>query len=102
MLLVSEKIRDLRTHRGWTQQTLAEMCDVSVRTIQRVEKDGIASMETTLALASVLETESASLLRDGGVMPPPTGLVARLVPLGLFGLTVFLIGLGVGIYLGAR
>jgi len=54
MLLNKELVKELRINQGWTQSQLAEFCSVSIRTIQRVEKDGSASLETSMALASVL------------------------------------------------
>ena len=48
-------IRKLRLQRGWSQEQLAELCDLSVRTIQRLEKDDRASVETYKSLASVFE-----------------------------------------------
>lgn len=96
MLLVSETVKDLRSQNGWTQQHLAEICDVSVRTIQRVEKDGVASMETTLALASVFNVEKTALLMDsvqqGGATKPQTSWVH-----GVAGVALFVLGLGVGV-----
>lgn len=50
-------IRETRTERGWTQQQLADICGLSLRTIQRVELHGIASLETSKALASAFEIE---------------------------------------------
>ncbi|MAP96486.1 MAG: transcriptional regulator [Ponticaulis sp.] len=97
MLLVSETVKDLRTKSGWTQQHLAEICDVSVRTIQRVEKDGVASMETTLALASVFDVEKTVLLMDSAGaadarVQPKTSWVH-----GVAGLGLFFLGLGAGV-----
>lgn len=59
-------VRNLRTTRGWTQQQLAEISDLSLRTIQRVEKLGVASNETVSALCSVFEIDRNELL----VLPP--------------------------------
>ena len=97
MLLVSETVKALRLQNSWTQQHLAEICDVSVRTIQRVEKDGVASMETTLALASVFNVSKTALLMDGtaetgGASRPATSWVH-----GIVGLALFLLGLGAGV-----
>ena len=98
MLLVSETVKDLRSQNGWTQQHLAEICDVSVRTIQRVEKDGVASMEPTLALASVFNVEKTSLLMDSvresgeAAAQPKTSWVH-----GVAGLALFVLGLGAGV-----
>jgi len=57
MQIDAAKAIELRNKRGWTQQHLADACAVSLRTIQRVEKDGIASQETVAALCSVYEIE---------------------------------------------
>ncbi|MEM7492734.1 MAG: helix-turn-helix transcriptional regulator [Pseudomonadota bacterium] len=87
----------MRLDKGWTQQDLAELCDVSVRTVQRVEKDGIASLETTLALASVFEVDKAIFLETDPIKPVGFGVPRRLVPLLIATLTVgFVFGLSVG------
>lgn len=57
-----EYVRNLRASRGWTQQQLAEIADLSLRTIQRVEKLGVASNETVSALCSVFEIDRDELL----------------------------------------
>ena len=62
MFLNQHKIRDIRVQNTWTQQQLADLCNVSIRTIQRVERDGIASMETTMALAAAFNTPKKSLM----------------------------------------
>ena len=64
MLIDKDSIKNARQTRGWTQQQLADICDINIRTIQRLEKTGVASMETTKALASVLEATVAELLLD--------------------------------------
>jgi transcriptional regulator with XRE-family HTH domain len=53
--LNKDKIQKLRAIKCWSQDELASASDLSVRTIQRVEKNGTASLETTKALASVFE-----------------------------------------------
>lgn len=57
-------IRKLRIERGWSQETLAEVSGLSVRTIQRVERGGNASLETLCALASVLEVDIATIAKE--------------------------------------
>lgn len=57
----AESVKQLRQQRGWTQQHLADACDISIRTIQRVEKEGSASSETLLGLCAVLEVDQATL-----------------------------------------
>lgn len=49
------KIIKFRNVNCWSQDELASLSDLSVRTIQRVEKTGTASLETAKALASVFE-----------------------------------------------
>ncbi len=63
----NQKLKALREQKGWTQAQLAEMCDVSLRTIQRVEKLGTASQETVAALCAVLEIDRSEL----SVIPRP-------------------------------
>lgn len=41
---------------------MAEVCGVSMRTIQRVEKDGVASNETVASYASVFEVQASEFL----------------------------------------
>ena len=62
MQLHSQQIKQLRSERGWTQQQLADICSLSLRTIQRVELIGVASLETTKALAVAFECDRAALL----------------------------------------
>lgn len=50
---VGAAIRKLRDKKAWTQEQLAEIADVSVRTVQRAE-EGTLSAETTHALANAL------------------------------------------------
>jgi transcriptional regulator with XRE-family HTH domain len=61
MLVNATKIKQLRKSRNWTQQHLVEVCDLSMRTIQRVEKDGVASHETVAAYCAIFELESTAL-----------------------------------------
>jgi transcriptional regulator with XRE-family HTH domain len=56
MKLDPERIRELRDEHGLSQESLAETAGLSVRTIQRVESNGLASGETAMALAAVFET----------------------------------------------
>jgi transcriptional regulator with XRE-family HTH domain len=56
--LIKQKRRD----KGWTQQQLAEIADVSLRTIQRIEKTGSASNETVSALSTSFEIDREALL----------------------------------------
>ena len=83
-------VKALRQARGWTQQHLADACDVSLRTIQRVEKTDSASHETVLGLCAVLEVDRADL----SVIPDARAGFLAPVELGHVRLYVLLAGLG--------
>jgi len=52
-----KKIRSLRLQKGWPQDHLAQVAEVSPRTIQRVESGGNASFETMRSIASAFELD---------------------------------------------
>ncbi len=58
----SDKIRSLRTQKGWAQEQLARIADVSPLTIQRVEAGGNASFECLRAIAGAFELEVYELM----------------------------------------
>ena len=62
MLLSTDKLKKLRSEKGWSQEVLAKATGLSARTIQRIESDGKASAESTLALASVFDLSPQSLI----------------------------------------
>jgi transcriptional regulator with XRE-family HTH domain len=55
-------VRSLRERKSWSQEHLADASGLSVRTIQRVEVEGIASAETRLALAAALDVPVGELM----------------------------------------
>lgn len=66
------QIKKLRTDRHWSQEQLAAACGVNLRTIQRLENTGKASMESVRALAAVFEVDADDLIlkgRDGVATP---------------------------------
>jgi transcriptional regulator with XRE-family HTH domain len=73
MKLSPKTIKRLRTERAWSQEQLAEIADVSLRTIQRVEADGSASRETRMALAAAFDIDVRDLGEPESVLPesPP-------------------------------
>ncbi|RVU31141.1 2TM domain-containing protein [Neptunomonas marina] len=54
-------IRQLRQNRGWSQEQLAEVAGLSVRTVQRSEKGQTVGAESLKAIAAVLEVDLAQL-----------------------------------------
>ncbi len=57
----AQRVRQLREARAWSQEQLAEIAGINVRTLQRVESSGGGSLETRMALAAALEVTPAQL-----------------------------------------
>lgn len=57
-------VRKLRLQRGWSQEYLAEISGLSVRTIQRIERGQKAGLESLNALAAVFEVQLSQLYED--------------------------------------
>ena len=60
-------IRKRRIDKGWSQETLAQVSGLSVRTVQRIERGGKASLETMNALAAVLDVDVPTLTKETGM-----------------------------------
>ena len=56
-----KKIKELRLNKSWSQEELAQKAAVSLRTVQRMELDGSASLKSRRAIAEALEVEPAFL-----------------------------------------
>ncbi len=84
MELNAQKIKQLRTEKAWTQQQLADICGLSLRTIQRVELNGIASLETSKALAVAFNIERSELLQPLAPVDAPSKKGSTLLPLLTF------------------
>ena len=54
-------IQKLRLQRGWSQEQLAELSGLSVRTIQRLERGQSASVESLKALGAAFEIDFSQL-----------------------------------------
>src|SRR5579871_518312 len=61
-------IQKLRLQRGWSQEQLAAVAGLSVRTIQRLERGQTPSAESLKALAAVLEVDFGAL-REAHMTP---------------------------------
>jgi len=57
-------LKRLRENRKWSQEQLAIMAGLSVRTIQRIERGQSASLESLKSLASVLEISISTLEQE--------------------------------------
>lgn len=57
-------VRKLRLERGWSQEDLAQVSGLSVRTIQRIERGKRPGLESLKCLAAVFETTPAELASE--------------------------------------
>lgn len=62
MNLNSARLKELRIARQWSQEQLAKLSGLNLRTIQRLESGAKASTESLRALAAVFEVPADSLL----------------------------------------
>lgn len=60
-------VRKLRLERGWTQEQLAEMSGLNVRTIQRIERGHKAGLESLKSLAAVFEIDVSTLMEENNM-----------------------------------
>ncbi|HCM1502762.1 TPA: 2TM domain-containing protein [Vibrio parahaemolyticus] len=57
-------IRKLRLQRGWSQEHLAELSGLSIRTIQRIERGQKPGLESLKSLAAVFDTSVSKLEQE--------------------------------------
>jgi transcriptional regulator with XRE-family HTH domain len=62
MQLNKEQLRRERELRAWSQSHLAEVAGLSMRTVQRIETSGSASLESAKAIAAAFDTQVDTLL----------------------------------------
>ncbi|MEL6663727.1 MAG: helix-turn-helix domain-containing protein [Pseudomonadota bacterium] len=60
----SAKIKRWRTERGWSQEHLAELAGIGVRTLQRIETGEPASKDSVAALAAAFDVDLIALTKD--------------------------------------
>ena len=66
MKLDLHKLKKLRESKAWSQSHLADVSGVSLRTIQRIEKSGIASQESAQSICSAYDILVADIIFDEG------------------------------------
>jgi transcriptional regulator with XRE-family HTH domain len=74
MQVDAQLIRNERLKRAWSQEQLAQVSGLGLRTVQRIENGGNASLETIKALGAVFELPVESLLGESmqPATPPPS------------------------------
>ena len=61
MKVNTARVLSLRTERSWSQDELATAAGLNLRTIQRIENEGTASLQSLKALASALQADLEDL-----------------------------------------
>lgn len=62
----SAKLKRWRMERGWSQEHLAELAGIGVRTVQRIETGEPASQDSVAALAAAFNVDLIALTLDVG------------------------------------
>jgi len=70
MKVNADLILKLRAEKSWSQDELAIASGLNIRTIQRVEKESSASLQTKKALASALNIDIQDLDFEHNLMKP--------------------------------
>ena len=65
-MTVAEKVKVYRLKKAWSQEQLAEIASISVRTVQRTEKGQKPGLETLSSLASAFGVNVSELMADAG------------------------------------
>ncbi len=94
MKIDGDKVRVLREQKAWSQEHLASVAGLSVRTIQRVESEGGGLPETRLALSAALGVTAAELM---GEAPASAATSAPASPQAVTGAKWGWIGWGAGV-----
>lgn len=69
MKINTELVLKARRDRSWSQDELAIASGLNLRTIQRIEREGAASLQSRKALAAALDMDVQDLQREEKPMP---------------------------------
>lgn len=96
MSLSVEKLKKLRLNCGWSQERLAGISGLSLRTIQRIENGENPSLESQLAIATAFNISPSELLDDKDIEIGSGGInwsgITGLVLCAFFMFTQFKLG----------
>jgi transcriptional regulator with XRE-family HTH domain len=69
MKIDARRVHAERMRKAWSQEHLATLTGLGLRTIQRIEKSGTASLESVAALASVFGMDTQDLIVTESARP---------------------------------
>lgn len=64
MQIDADLLKHERSKRAWSQEHLAQVAGLGLRTVQRIESSGTASNESMASIATVLEMKVADFLQE--------------------------------------
>ena len=70
-------VRELRLNKSWSQEKLADEAGVSLRTVQRIEADGVASHRSCRAIAGALGIQPVEMRHGSEPSPQPAKPLPR-------------------------
>lgn len=65
MQIDANLLKQERSKRAWSQEHLAQVAGLGLRTVQRIESSGMASNESIASIATVLEMTVADFVKGG-------------------------------------
>ena len=82
---LGQKIAELRKSKGLTQEELVDLCNISVRTIQRIETGEVTPRSHTVrTILCALESDIKDFQKEE---TPPKELKKHLQPAWIFGMS---------------
>jgi transcriptional regulator with XRE-family HTH domain len=95
----SDKVKQLRKSKLWSQEELADQASLGLRTLQRIEQSGTASQQSIKRLALALEVAVADLLIiSKGFTPYSHKQIGYFTLIGLGMVLSFMLSIGVYSY----
>lgn len=79
MKINTQRLKQLRAAKGWSQEQLSSICNLDLRTIQRVESRGTASLETMRALAAGFSVPIEELTETIETAPAQNKVIASVL-----------------------
>ena len=77
MQIDTKLLKQERTRRAWSQEHLAQVAGLGLRTVQRIESSGKASNESIASIATVLAMNVADFVKEAARKPAPDYEIVR-------------------------